>query len=402
MSSEVPPAGGELSVARLPVVDEVLAAALAAQGAAGVRALGLLRDARRVLAGAGLERPAEVGESCLRGAADALLSLPGAPDTVGLKAAAKDLLAAVDALPAPPAAASPADGTAAGGLPGGAPAPQEAAATAPSPGASAAAPPAGALSRVREAAEVLRGQLVRPGGFHRARAAGIAERLMGVALGGYHERALDGWGEVYGRTSGTLHGGQADLAGAAGVYRDVLLLAWELLAPLPDRAVRIRELAALDEPGAGEARELARWADPRTTRWFFCSRQAAAWLKALEEHAPHLLLADAAAGVWPAAPFLEHLAAVAPGAAGRWLAGHAAELAPAGPHVLGALLRLSEAGVFPPGGGAPAAPARPGAGRPRGRRRRRRACRAGSWPPGPGPSRCPSGTGTGSWSPRSC
>jgi hypothetical protein len=28
-------------------------------------------------------------------------------------------------------------------------------------------------------AEVLRGQLKRPGGYHRARAAGIAERLMG-------------------------------------------------------------------------------------------------------------------------------------------------------------------------------------------------------------------------------
>ncbi|WP_274036679.1 hypothetical protein [Streptomyces sp. MMBL 11-1] len=38
------------------MVDEVLAAALMAQGAAGVRALGLLRDARRVLAGTGLER----------------------------------------------------------------------------------------------------------------------------------------------------------------------------------------------------------------------------------------------------------------------------------------------------------------------------------------------------------
>ncbi|MER8120662.1 hypothetical protein [Streptomyces sp. NPDC094031] len=356
MSNEVPPAGGELPapglLVELPVVDEVLAAALRAQGAAGVRALGLLRDAARVLSGAGgLERPAEVAESCLRGAADALLSLPGAPGApgaVGLKAAAKDLLAAVDVLPGPPAAAPAAellvDGPAAGGPSGGAPGPQRAADTAPV-GTSAAV-----LGRVRAAAEVLRGELVRPGGFHRARAAGIAGRLMGVVLGSAQERALDGWGEVYGRTSGTLHGGEADLAGAAGTYRDMLLLARELLVPLPDRAARVLELAALEAPGEAEARELAGWADPRATRWFFGSEPAEAWLTALQEHAPHLLLADEAAGVWPAAPFLEHLAAVAPRAAAQWLAGHAAELAAAGPHVLGALLRLAGAGVLTPAG----------------------------------------------------
>lgn len=312
----MPPADAELPPLELPVVDEVLAAALMAQGAAGARALGLLRDARRVLAGTGLERPAEVAESCLRGAADALLSLPGAPDAVGLRSAAMDLLAAVDTLPGP----------------------------------SAAAPPHAALGRVRGAAEVLRGQLTRPGGFHRARAAGIAERLMGVALGGYHERALDGWGEVYARTSGTLHGGEADPAGAAGVYREVLLLARELLVPLHGRAARVRELAALREPGGAEARELAGWADPRATAFFFGSAPAEAWLGALEEHAPHLLLTDETPGTWPAAPFLEHLAATAPGMAGPWLAGHAAELAPAGPRVLGALLRLADAGVLPPAG----------------------------------------------------
>ncbi len=312
----MPPPGGELPDIQLPVVDEVLAAALMAQGAAGVRALGLLRDARRVLAGTGLERPAEVAESCLRGAADALLSLPGAPDAVGLKSAAKDLLAAVDTLPGP----------------------------------SAAAPPQAALGRVRRAAGVLRGQLTRPGGFHRARAAGIAERLMGVALGAYHEQALVGWGEVYGRTSGTLHGGEADRAGAASVYREVLLLARELLVPLHGRAARVLELAALREPGGAEARELAGWADPRATAFFFGSAPAAAWLGALEEHAPHLLLTDERAGTWPAAPFLEHLAATAPKAAGLWLADHAAELAPAGPRVLGALLRLADAGALRPAG----------------------------------------------------
>ncbi|WP_282108082.1 hypothetical protein [Streptomyces sp. RK31] len=335
----MPPAGGELPVAQLPEVDEILAAALTAQGAAGVRALGLLRDARRVLAGTYLERPAEVAESCLRGAADALLSLPGAPDAVGLKSAAKDLLAAVDTLPDPPdAVVPPADELAAGGPPEGSPAPQRPADT------------SAGLGRLGVAAEVLRGQLTRPGGFHRARAVGIAERLMGVALGSYHEQALAGWGEVYGRTSGTLHGGEADLAGAAGVYREVLLLARELLVPLHGRAARVLELAALKEPGRAQARELAGWADPRATEFFFGSAPAAAWLEALQEHAPHLLLADESAGTWPAAPFLEHLAAAAPETAGQWLAGHAAALAPAGPHVLGALLRLADAGALPPAG----------------------------------------------------
>ncbi|KOU10334.1 hypothetical protein ADK87_03785 [Streptomyces sp. NRRL F-4711] len=290
---------------QLPVVDEVLAAALTAQGASGVRALGLLRDARQILAGTGLQRPAEVAESCLRGAADALLSLPGAPNAVGLKSAAKDLLAAVDSLPDPPdaaplsAAAPPADEPAADGPRDGSPAPQRAADTSAD------------LCRIRVAAEVLRGQLSTPGGFHRARAAGIAERLMGVTLGAYHEQALAGWGAVYGRTSGTLHGGEADLAGATGVYREVLLLARELLVPLPGRAARVLELAALKAPGQAQARELAGWADPRATEFFFGSAPAAAWLGALQDHAPHLLLADETAGTWRAAPFLEHLAAAA-------------------------------------------------------------------------------------------
>ncbi|MFE2046383.1 hypothetical protein ACFXAZ_36775 [Streptomyces sp. NPDC059477] len=104
VSIEMPPAGGdagpgaELPGAGLTEADEVLAGALAAHGDAGVRALGLLRDARRALTGAaGLERPQEVAAACVRSAADALLDLPGAPRSVGLRSAAEDLLAAVDA-----------------------------------------------------------------------------------------------------------------------------------------------------------------------------------------------------------------------------------------------------------------------------------------------------------------
>ncbi|MFK0143186.1 hypothetical protein [Streptomyces murinus] len=329
MDTELPPADGQLPLSplELPAVDEVLAAALRAQGEAGMRALGLLRDAARMLSGVGLERPAEVAEPCLRGAAAALLSLPGAPVTVGLKAAAAALLDAVDALADLPASAAPPaqepatvagsdEGAQAGRATGAERTP--AAATAPEPGPSAggglagpadepaggganAGPSAGAVQRVRDAAEGLRGQLKRPGGFHRARAAGIAVRLMGVELGGAQERALEVWGDVYGKTSGTLHGAGADLARAAALYGEALAAARELLVPLPGRAARVLELAALADPGEVQARELAGWADPRATAYFFRS--------GLARCAGRVRRAPAArrrgSGAWPAAPFLE-------------------------------------------------------------------------------------------------
>ncbi|MEU9413281.1 hypothetical protein AB0E08_47385 [Streptomyces sp. NPDC048281] len=65
--------------------------------------MGLLRDARRVLTGDGFARPEEVAAACVRSAADALLGLPGAPVTVGLKPAAQGLLAAVDDVELPAA-----------------------------------------------------------------------------------------------------------------------------------------------------------------------------------------------------------------------------------------------------------------------------------------------------------
>lgn len=167
-------------------------------------------------AGTGLERPAEVVESCLRGAADALLSLPGAPVTVGLKPAAATLLDAVDALAVPPAvpSAAPLAGAPAVGA-----GPDElvlAGRTAAADGAGAD-PSASVVQRVREAAEVPRGQLKRPSGYHRARAAGIAVQLMGAELGGAQEQVLDVWGKVCGKTSSTLHSAGADRARAAAL-----------------------------------------------------------------------------------------------------------------------------------------------------------------------------------------
>jgi hypothetical protein len=96
-----------------------------------------------------------------------------------------------------------------------------------------------------------------------------------------------------------------------------------LLVPLPGRAARVLQLAALKEPGEPEARELAGRADPRATAFFFRSGPAATWLPLLHEHAPHLLAADQTAGAWPTAPLLEHLATA-----------------------LGALLRLADAGAL--------------------------------------------------------
>lgn len=290
----------------LPEVDAVLADALTAQGEAGVRALGLLRDAHRVLAGDEFVRPSEVAAACVRSAADALLGLPGAPVTVGLKAASEGLLAAVDSVEVVGSAGTDADP--AGAAPAG----------------------AGAVwERVTAAADVLRDELSSPGRYHQARARGIVERLMGVELGAAQETALDVWGTVYSVASGILHGRAAHAGEAAVLYADVLGAARNLLVPLPDRAARVLELVALDHPGAGEAKELAGWADPRASDFFFRSTPAPVWLGVLQEHAPHLLMPDeTAGGRWPAAPFLAHVAATDPAAARAWLSEPAGKGAP--------------------------------------------------------------------------
>lgn len=319
----MPPAGTDLPLLELPPVDEVLAGALSAQGDAGVRALGLLRDARRALTGAGFVRPAEVAAACVRSAADALLGLPGAPRSVGLQAAAEEVLAAVDAVGAPGAGAGAGlSGEAVAGVAG-----QEVPAAGSGPsglsGSGLGGPrgPAGAgWVRVAGAAEVLRGELARPGGYHRGRARGIVERLTGAASGGVQERALDVWGSVYGLASGILHGRAAGPGDAVLLYTELLGAARELLVPLPERAARVLQLAALTGPGAAEAAELARWWDVRATDYFFRSAPAPVWLGVLQEYAPHLLLPDRdAGGRWPAAPFLDHVAGVDPDAARAWL-----------------------------------------------------------------------------------
>ncbi|MGY5124336.1 hypothetical protein [Streptomyces nigrescens] len=341
MSDEVGAPGG---ASGLPEVDDALAAALEAQGEPGVRALGLLRDAYRVLTVEGFSRPAEVAAACVRSAADALLSLPGFPATAGLKPAAQALLAAVDAFP--PLAAedsSPGQPAALADTP-------DVNSNSVSPQVPSTAVRAG-WERVSAAAEVLRGELQRPGGFHRARARGIVERLTGVTLGAAQETALDVWGAVYGVASAILHGGAASPGEAVRLYTETLGAAHELLVPLADRAARVLELAALPQPGAAEAAELARWADPRATDYFFRSGPATAWLEVLQEHAPHLLMPDGAVGRrWPAAPFLDHVAQTDPNVVRAWLAAptdddpaaaRAQQVAAAGRPALDALLTLA-------------------------------------------------------------
>ncbi|MFJ8902960.1 hypothetical protein [Streptomyces sp. NPDC102370] len=341
MSDEVAPVGASV----LPEVDDVLAGALTAQGEAGVRALGLLRDAHRVLAGGGFVRPAEVAAACVRSAADALLGLPGAPVTVGLKPAAQGLLAAVDAAASPiagalepdeSAEAAPSAGDAAPADPSDGPAVDAGSAGAATADDGADGGPSGASAearaawgRVTAAAGVLRDELVKPGRYHQARARGIVERQMGVELGAAQETALDVWGAVYGVASGILHGRAAHDGEAAVLYADILAAARELLVPLPGRAARVLELVALEHPGVAEAKELAGWADPRATDYFFRSGPATAWLTVLQEHAPHLLMPDeAAGGRWSAAPFLDHVAAADPAAARIWLNAPAGKAAP--------------------------------------------------------------------------
>ncbi|MFB6532410.1 hypothetical protein ACFCY8_10655 [Streptomyces noursei] len=130
-----------------------------------------------------------------------------------------------------------------------------------------------------------RGQLVCLDGYHRARTARIAERLMGMVRGSAHERASDVWGEAYGKTLGTL------------LVLEVTRPGWPRCAGTSwqrPRNCRFRCLAALADR-ARPWRESS--ADPSATMFFFRSGPAAAWYQALKEHAEHLLLSDESTGV---------------------------------------------------------------------------------------------------------
>ncbi|WDO11385.1 hypothetical protein ME763_37870 (plasmid) [Streptomyces murinus] len=318
MDAATPPADDADLV--LEPVDGALAASLSDQGEDGMRALGLLRDAYRMLADDRYERQGEIADTCVRGAVDALLNLPGATTVsrpAGLKSAAQNLLDAVDAY-------RPDD--------------EDERVTDSAGRRPRRRDPQEALRQIRQTADALRPELRRPGGYHRRRARNIAERLMGQQLGSAQDHALDAWGKIYSDTSGVLHGSAEQQAAAH--YRQVLRLAREVFVPLPGRAQEVVALAELQHPDLADAAVLADWADPRALRYFFLSRPAAAWLELLDDV---LLLPDtrSTTGHWPAAPYLDHVAQTDSARAAVWLADHAEAITAAGPDGTAALLRLA-------------------------------------------------------------
>jgi hypothetical protein len=144
---------------------------------------------------------------------------------------------------------------------------------------------------------------------------GSPGHLVGVPLGAFREEALDVCPALYGKASGTPHGGVADPARAAALYRQLLAAAKELPVPLPGRAGRVLELAA--RPPQTGSRRRGNWPAGQTRAPPRSSSTPARPRSLLHEQAPHLLAADEAAGVWPAAPFLEHLATAPPGTVRR-------------------------------------------------------------------------------------
>ncbi|MER7699151.1 MULTISPECIES: hypothetical protein [unclassified Streptomyces] len=76
---------------------------------------------------------------------------------------------------------------------------------------------------------------------------------------------------MYSKASATLHGSGTEESRPARLYTELLHIARELPVPLPGRAARVLELAALTDPGPHDAAELARWTDPRMEAFFFRS-----------------------------------------------------------------------------------------------------------------------------------
>ncbi|MFD7451760.1 hypothetical protein [Kitasatospora sp. NPDC059827] len=304
----------------LEPVDEALAASLAAQGDPGARALGLLRDAHRMLCDDRYERSAEIAESCLRGAAESLLSLGGTKP--GLAAAARALLKAVDAYqpPAEPAGTEPPSAAGAGRR--------------------RRKDPTAVLQEVRSAAEALRAELSTPGGYHRRRIADVVEQNTGHRPGPAQEMlALTVWGDLYSTTSTTLHGKASGLDAAAERYRTLLAAAREVFVPLPGRAAQVLALSRVQHPTEANAKTLASWADPRATEYFFLSLPAVGWLDLLDEA---LLMPDPGAeGAWLAWPYLDYLSDDHASTVRRWLADRASAITEAGPKARAGLLRLA-------------------------------------------------------------
>ncbi|MEU2358585.1 hypothetical protein ABZ599_37430 [Streptomyces misionensis] len=73
---------------------------------------------------------------------------------------------------------------------------------------------------------------------------------MDVELGTAQDKALVVWGTIYTAASGVLHGRRTAMEDAVALYTDVLAAAGQVLVPLPGRAARVLEPAALEVPPA--------------------------------------------------------------------------------------------------------------------------------------------------------
>ncbi|MYV98096.1 hypothetical protein [Streptomyces sp. SID3343] len=253
-------------------IGAALGAALAAQDALGVRALGMLRDARCFLTEPqGLEYPAAHAVASCRMAIDFLLQLSKMTTGPGLLSAARAVLGDVDALLA-----------------------------SADPESDAYDPTSAALEKLRLAREDLAGELGVPGGFHNRRAQKIVEAALGLALTPAGETALRVWSDLYKRASGTVHGSSVTDEVATALFNELVRATEQVFLPRPERADRVVALAQLSDPTAADADEVASWSDPIATRYFLAAAISPTWLTFLPET---LLLPYAE--TWDARPYLD-------------------------------------------------------------------------------------------------
>ena len=157
---------------------------------------------------------------------------------------------------------------------------------------------------------------------------------------------MDAGSELYSKASGPLHGG---VTRPGPRPRPSTGSSWSLPGSCCAAARPRRPGPRAGRPTQVGIRRRGNWpaaqtrAPPRSSSAPARPRPAPA-----PSRAPHLLAADETAGVWPTAPFLEHLANTSPETARPWLADHATQLAAVGPLVLGALLRLADADALTP------------------------------------------------------
>ncbi|MEU3402132.1 hypothetical protein [Streptomyces filamentosus] len=252
------------------VIRAELAEALRAQGVDGERALGLLLDAAYMLDHPdSFRRPSEVAHSCVRGALDSVLKLAG-EDFPGPQRAVRALEAAAEAV----AEDWGERGDVSSGL----------------------------LDALLTAVDEVHAQRADRGGF-RVRQ---VERLvleqtrqeMGLAE---RQAARDSWSAFYSVASAVLHG-SSSAVDAREQLAGVVAAMEQLFLGLPERAGRLRELAALECPGQLDADEVARMTDPRAGAYFFRAAVSERWLGLLPLE--RLLPEERR---WVAAPYMRRL-----------------------------------------------------------------------------------------------